>query len=110
MESQKKLFIKSKHILGDKMSWKDILKFDESDVEKAKRIIVKRMGMEYYNNFFGGGMGVTLTPSNFLNEIAAEIMELQLVKSTLLKKNPYQYGENIKKITEHIEELQELIA
>ena len=44
MESQKKLFIKSKHTLGDKMSWKDILKFDESDVEKAKRVIVKHMG------------------------------------------------------------------
>lgn len=110
MESQKKLSIKSKHTLGDKMSWKDILKFDQSDVEKAKRVIVKHMGMQYYNNVFGGRMGVTLTPSNFLNEIASEIMELQDLKSELVKKNPYQYGENVKKITEFIEELQELIA
>ena len=92
------------------MSWKDILKFDESDVEKAKRVIVKHMGMEYYNNYFGGRMGHTLTPSNFLDEMAAEITQLQEIKSEISGKNPYYYGDNVKKITEYIEELQELIA
>tara|TARA_R100000734_G_C3317276_1_gene110265 strand:+ start:2716 stop:2985 length:270 start_codon:yes stop_codon:yes gene_type:complete len=89
------------------MSWKDIIKYDEKDVEEAKKIIAEFMGEDYFDKDF------PLTASNFIEMIYLEIESVNNLLKTIKeqsKGNPYFERAMRMRLIDYKDELSRLLA